>query len=116
MGSGPVTRDPPHLQAGDGAGRGAGPAPGPQRPLTVLYDADCGFCRWTLALLLGFDSELRLLPEPIMSETGERLLAGLPMDQRLRSAHAVTPDGEVSSGGDAVPVIARALTGAPRLA
>lgn len=80
----------------------------------MLYDADCGFCRWTLALLLTWDREARLRPVAIQSPEGDRLLAGVPAEARLESAHAVTEDGRVASGGAAVPVIARVLpAGAP---
>jgi predicted DCC family thiol-disulfide oxidoreductase YuxK len=80
-------------------------------PLPVLYDADCGFCRWTLALLLRRDRTVRLLPLAIQSAEGARLLEGMPEAERLRSAHVVTPDGRVWSGGDAVAPIARELAG-----
>jgi predicted DCC family thiol-disulfide oxidoreductase YuxK len=43
----------------------------------------------------------------IQSPEGERLLAGVPEGERLRSAHAVAPDGRVWSGGDVVsPILA----------
>ncbi len=77
--------------------------------LPVLYDADCGFCRWTLALLLRRDRDGRLLPLPITSPEGDRLLDGMPGPQRLRSAHVITPDGRIWSGGDAVAPILREL-------
>lgn len=77
--------------------------------LTVLYDEDCGFCRVSLSLLLRWDVRKRLLPEPIQSETGQRLLASMPEARRLESAHAVDAAGRVWSGGDAVAPIARVL-------
>ena len=80
-------------------------------PLTVFYDADCGFCRWTLSLLLRWDRHGALLPLAIQSPDGERLLAPIAPAERMTSAHVVTPDGRVFSGGDAVPVIARRLPG-----
>lgn len=78
--------------------------------VTVLYDAECGFCRWSLARLLALDRRGRLSPQPIQSETGERLLAGLEPDLHLAAAHVVTADGRVASGGDAVALIAAAGT------
>jgi predicted DCC family thiol-disulfide oxidoreductase YuxK len=78
-------------------------------PLVVLYDQDCGWCRWSIARVLAFDRQLMLQPEPIQGELGERLLAGLPVAERLASAHAVTPDGRVHSGGDAAAPIAAVL-------
>lgn len=80
-------------------------------PLTVLYDADCGFCRYTLAALLRFDRDRRLLPVPIQGPDGNRLLGHLTPEQRLASAHVVTPEGRVYSGGDAVAPILRVLPG-----
>jgi predicted DCC family thiol-disulfide oxidoreductase YuxK len=82
--------------------------------LTVLYDADCGFCRWTLAALLRWDRDVRLLPVEIQSAEGQALLHDVPPDRRLASAHAVTPEGHVYSGGAAAEHVARLLpAGAP---
>ena len=82
------------------------------QPLTVLYDADCGFCRWSVARLLAADRGARLRPAAIQSGEGEVLLAGIASDQRLASAHVVAPGGAVTSGGDAVAAIAAVLPGA----
>lgn len=84
----------------------------PAPALTVLYDADCGFCRWSVGRLLALDRAGRLLPEPIQSAVGARLLAGIPPAERLRSAHVVTADGRVASGGDAVALLAEVAPGA----
>ncbi len=82
--------------------------------LPVLYDADCGFCRWSLAALLRWDRRGALLPVAISSPEGEALLAGMPREERLARAHVVAPDGTVRSGGDAVAPIVRLLpAGAP---
>jgi predicted DCC family thiol-disulfide oxidoreductase YuxK len=77
----------------------------------VLYDADCGVCRASVAALLRWDVHGRLLPEAIQSPEGQRLLAGVAPAQRLDSAHVVTEDGRVVSGGDAVAPLARLLPG-----
>lgn len=77
--------------------------------LKVLYDADCGFCRWSVAQLLRIDRSGSLRPVAIQSAQGQALLAGLPPDKRLESAHAVTASGQVFSGGDAAPLIADRL-------
>ena len=80
----------------------------------VLYDEDCGFCRWSLDRLLRWDREGRLRPVPIQSEAGDRLLADLSHDERLASWHLVTPAGRRSSGGAAAAPLARLLpAGAP---
>ena len=85
-------------------------------PLTVLYDLDCGFCRWTVALVLRLDRAGRLRPVGIQSPEGERLLGGMMREERLAAAHVVTPDGRVLSGGAAAPAIAGALPGGAPLA
>ena len=84
---------------------------GPQ-PLTVLYDADCGFCRWSVARLLAADRGGRLRPAAIQSGEGDVLLAEVPPELRLASAHVVGPDGTVVSGGDALALLAAVLPGA----
>jgi predicted DCC family thiol-disulfide oxidoreductase YuxK len=85
-------------------------------PYTVLYDADCGFCRWTVAVLLRWDVHRRLRPIAIESPEGERLLRDIPLEQRLASAHVVTAEGRRASGGRILPVIAEALPGGRPLA
>jgi predicted DCC family thiol-disulfide oxidoreductase YuxK len=71
----------------------------------VFYDHDCGFCRWTLGLMLVWDREHRLWPAPIESSVGERWLAGMPMEARLASWHIVEAGGVVSSAGRGIPPI-----------
>jgi predicted DCC family thiol-disulfide oxidoreductase YuxK len=81
---------------------------------TVLYDRDCGFCRWTLAQILRWDRDKRLRPLPIQSEEGQRMLAGVPEAERLESWHLVTPDGEVRSAAEGFPgLFSRLPAGAP---
>jgi predicted DCC family thiol-disulfide oxidoreductase YuxK len=83
-------------------------------PLPVLYDADCGFCRFSVARLLDWDRRRRLRPVAIQSAEGQALLAVVPPEQRLESAHVVDADGAVHSGGAAAALIARVLpAGAP---
>lgn len=75
----------------------------------VLFDRECGFCRWSVAVLLSLDGGRKLEPVAIQSAVGQSLLAGVPEADRLESAHAVAQDGVVLSGGDAAPLIARSL-------
>lgn len=84
--------------------------------VTVLYDRDCGFCRWSVGRLLAWDSGGRLRPVAIQSEEGERLLADLAPAQRLASAHAIDAAGRRTSGGDALAQVAEALPGGRPLA
>ena len=91
-------------------------APAATDTVTVLYDRDCGFCRWSLAKILAWDRRGRLRPLPIQSEGGQRLLAGMPEEQQLRSWHLVHADGRVESAGDAFPALFARLPGGAPLA
>ena len=84
--------------------------------VTVLYDRDCGFCRWSVGRLLAWDRGGRLRPVAIQSEEGDRLLADLAADQRLASAHAIDAAGRRTSGGDALAPVAEVLPGGRPLA
>jgi predicted DCC family thiol-disulfide oxidoreductase YuxK len=55
---------------------------------TVIYDADCGFCRWSLALLLSADSGA-LRPLPLGTPEADRLLADLSPAERDASWHLI---------------------------
>lgn len=84
--------------------------------VTVLYDDDCGFCRWSADRIGRWDSRRRLVFASIQSARGRELLHAVPADLRLASMHAVTPDGRVWSGGEAVRVIVDELPGGSVLA
>ena len=78
----------------------------------VFYDADCGLCRWLLAKVLARDRRHRLRVVELQDrEQCDRLLGGMPEEQRMASWHLVTPDGRVHSAGEAVPPLLRALPG-----
>ena len=78
--------------------------------LAVLYDRDCGFCKWALDKILAWDRRRRLRPVAIQDEEGQRLLAGIPPERRLESWH-LAAKGEVRSGGAAAPDLFAALPG-----
>ena len=82
----------------------------------ILYDRDCGLCKWSLDKLLMWDRAHRLHPVAIQSDEGERLLAGMSQAQRLDSWHLVRPDGTVTSAGAAAEPLARLLPGGSPLA
>jgi predicted DCC family thiol-disulfide oxidoreductase YuxK len=85
--------------------------------VTVLYDEDCGFCRWSLDKILAWDRHGRVRSAPIQGAEGERLLEGkVPPELRLESWHLVEPSGEVRSGGAAAPSLAARLPGGKPLA
>lgn len=77
----------------------------------ALYDADCGFCRWSADRLKGWDSRGALAFASIQSTKGQQLLDALPPDSRLDAMHVVTVDGRVWSGGEALRVILEVLPG-----
>lgn len=69
--------------------------------MIVLYDADCGFCRWAMAWAIRRDRHNLLLTVPIQSPLGCKLLADIEPSDRLRSAHVVGDDGRRRSAGGA---------------
>ncbi|MTD46719.1 DUF393 domain-containing protein [Conexibacter sp. W3-3-2] len=86
------------------------------RALTVLYDADCGFCRWSVAWILRHVPAGSIVPRTIQSPEGQALLeaAGVPPQDRLRAAHAHRagdPPQALRSGGDVAPMVAPLLRG-----
>jgi predicted DCC family thiol-disulfide oxidoreductase YuxK len=83
--------------------------------LAVLYDRDCGFCKWSLDKILAWDRNRRLRPVAIQSEEGQRLLADIEPERRLDSWHLVE-DGEVRSAGSAAPRLFDQLPGGGPLA
>jgi predicted DCC family thiol-disulfide oxidoreductase YuxK len=84
--------------------------------VTVLYDHDCGFCRWSVGRLLAWDRGGRLRVLAIQSAEGQRLLADLTPEERLATAHAIDAAGRRTSGGDALAPIAGVLPGGAPLA
>ncbi|CAB4878978.1 unannotated protein [freshwater metagenome] len=82
-----------------------------QPPVSVLYDADCDFCRWSVSKLLERDRQGLLLPVSIQSAQGQTLLSSIPQERRLDSAHCVASNGEIRSGGQAVEWIASRTDG-----
>jgi predicted DCC family thiol-disulfide oxidoreductase YuxK len=83
--------------------------------LAVLYDRDCGFCKWALDKILAWDRRRRLRPVAIQSDEGQRLLGEIPAERRLESWHLVD-DGTVRSAGAAAPQLFGALPGGRPLA
>jgi predicted DCC family thiol-disulfide oxidoreductase YuxK len=84
--------------------------------VTVLYDHDCAFCRWSVGRLLAWDRAGRLRPLAIQSAEGRLLLSELTPEQQLATAHAVDAAGRRTSGGDALAPVAAVLPGGAPLA
>jgi predicted DCC family thiol-disulfide oxidoreductase YuxK len=87
-----------------------------EQPTLLLYDADCGFCRWAVAKLLAWDRARRLQPLRIQSAEGQRLLAEVEPRRRLASWHLLTPDGCIHSAGAGAAPLMRLLRGGAPLA
>jgi predicted DCC family thiol-disulfide oxidoreductase YuxK len=81
---------------------------------TVIYDPDCGFCRWTLALLLRADRDRRLRPRALGTPESDELLGDLESGQRMASWHLVSADASRTSAGAALPEVLRLLPGGKR--
>lgn len=83
---------------------------------TVLfYDADCGFCRWSVSKILAWDRGQRLHAVPLQAAEADEMLPGMTDEDRKTSWHLVT-NGRVRSGGAAVAPLLRLLPGGAPLA
>ena len=83
---------------------------------TLFWDRDCGFCAATLAALLSLDRHERIRTLALQSPEAERMLASVPLEERMKSAHLVDPDGNVLSGGAATATFLRLVPGGGPLA
>jgi predicted DCC family thiol-disulfide oxidoreductase YuxK len=81
----------------------------PQRRWAVLYDADCGFCKWLLSAVLRWDRAARLQPIALQRSEADDLLRELTPAERMASWHLISPAGERRSGGAAAPPLLRML-------
>jgi predicted DCC family thiol-disulfide oxidoreductase YuxK len=86
------------------------PAGHTERDAVVLYDGDCGFCKWMLAGLLRLDRSERLRPVALQALEATTLLADLDPHERMDSWHLVT-GGTRLSGGAALPALLGLLPG-----
>lgn len=75
----------------------------------VLYDAECGFCKWVLAVLLRWDRPSLLRPVALQDAAADALLADLAHEERMASWHLVSPDGRRTSAGRALAPLLRLL-------
>jgi predicted DCC family thiol-disulfide oxidoreductase YuxK len=78
---------------------------------TLLYDSDCGFCRWAVDKILVWDRRRRLRPVPLQSGEADALLPGMTTETRMASWHLVLRDGRVYSGGAVAAPLLRLLPG-----
>ena len=77
----------------------------------ILFDNDCGFCKWSLSKILAWDRHGRLRPVALQSPEADDLLIGMNPERKRASWHLMAPDGRTYSGGQAVAHLARLLPG-----
>ena len=80
----------------------------------LVYDADCGVCKFILARVLELDRAGRYRPLALQDPRAAELLPGLSEEERMRSFHIVDPDGTVHSAGDGLAELVPLLDRAPR--
>jgi predicted DCC family thiol-disulfide oxidoreductase YuxK len=88
-------------------------AAGSRERWTLLYDADCGFCKWIMSGVLAWDRHNRLVPCALQSAQAQALLSDLSPEERLASVHLISPDGERLSAGSVPAPLLRLLPGGP---
>lgn len=77
----------------------------------LLYDADCGFCRWAVSRILVWQRGGGIRAVALQDEEAATLLTGMDEAERMASWHLVVPGGTVHSAGTAVAPILRRLPG-----
>jgi predicted DCC family thiol-disulfide oxidoreductase YuxK len=82
----------------------------------IFYDADCGFCRASLAAVLAWDRRRALRPVPLQDQPASDLLSPVPQATRMDSWHLLSTGGEVHSAGAAIGPLLRILPGGRPLA
>ena len=89
---------------------------GSAEPRWLLYDADCGVCKFILARVIELDRGGRYRPLALQDPRAAELLPGLTEDERMQSFHIVDADGTVHSAGDGLAELIPLLDRAPGLA
>jgi predicted DCC family thiol-disulfide oxidoreductase YuxK len=75
----------------------------------LIYDGDCGFCRWSVDKILRWNRRDSLRAVPFQDPEGDALLGDMDEERKVASWHLVAPDGRVYSAGAAVPALAELL-------
>jgi predicted DCC family thiol-disulfide oxidoreductase YuxK len=83
---------------------------------TLLYDSDCGFCRWSVDKVLAWDRNHRLTSMELQDPQADSLLGAMDEEVKMGSWHFVAPDGRLYSAGAAAPPLLRLLPGGKPLA
>lgn len=81
----------------------------------ILYDSDCGVCKFILARILELDRG-KYRPLALQDPRAAALLPGLSETERMQSFHIVEADGTVHSAGDGLAELVPGLGRFPWLA
>ena len=82
----------------------------------VLYDEDCGFCRWVAERLRRWDRRRALRFGSIQQADEDGSLEAVAPGERYASWHFIEADGRVWSAGAAIPRVLERLPGGAPLA
>jgi predicted DCC family thiol-disulfide oxidoreductase YuxK len=77
----------------------------------LIYDRDCGFCRWCLGKVLAWDRRRAVRPVALGTPEANELLADVPATERPKSWHLVDRGGAVHSAGAGFGPLFRLLPG-----
>jgi len=80
----------------------------------LLYDADCGLCKFVVARVLEVNHRVR--PVALQDPFAAELLPGLSREERLESFHIVDSSGHVHSAGAGLAELIPFLRRFPRVA
>lgn len=82
--------------------------------VTLIYDSDCGFCRWCLGKVLAWDRRRAVRPLALGTDEANRLLRDMPRGEQMSSWHLIDGSGAVHSAGAGFAPLLRLLpAGAP---
>jgi predicted DCC family thiol-disulfide oxidoreductase YuxK len=82
----------------------------------LIYDSDCGFCRWCLGKVLAWDRRHTIRPVALGTDEANRLLGDMPADRQRSSWHLVDDGGAIHSAGAGFPPLLRLLPAGGSLA
>ena len=83
--------------------------------MVLIYDRDCGFCRWSLGKVLAWDRRGAVRPVALGTPEANSLLGDMPRERQFSSWHLVDETG-VHSAGAGFPPLLRLLPGGGPLA
>jgi predicted DCC family thiol-disulfide oxidoreductase YuxK len=82
----------------------------------LLFDSDCGFCRWSVDKVMRWDRGHRIRLVALQDPEADAFLGDMPEAERMGSWHLVADGGRVYSGGAVAAPLLRLLPGGRRLA